>query len=243
MKLTICILAGGQGKRMKSDLPKVCHLFKNKPMIVHIINRSFELNSDKILIVTGKYNNIIQNTIKKYIDDDKFKKLRFIIQNDPLGTGHAIKCTLSNYDNNENVLILNGDTPNINKDLLLNFINSNGNNKLLVSKIDNPYGYGRVLLNKNNEILKIVEEKDASEIEKKTNIINSGIYLIESVNLIKYIPLIKNNNISNEFYLTDVIEIMLNNKIITNGYIINKKDNDLILGVNTLEQLNNLENL
>ena len=243
MKLTVCILAGGLGKRMKSNLPKVCHLFKNKPMVVHVINIALELKPEKIIIITGKYNEIIQETIKKYIDIKLFNKLSFVEQNEPLGTGHAVKCSLKDYNIDENVLILNGDTPNLSTKLLGEFVNNSSINKLLISEVDDSYGYGRIIMNNKNEIQKIVEEKDASEEEKKINKINSGIYLIQSKYLLEFIPLIQNNNKSNEYYLTDIIEIMINHKINIFGYLIDKKDNNLILGVNTIEQLNNLEEM
>ena len=93
------------------------------------------------------------------------------------------------------------------------------------------------------EILKIVEEKDANEEEKKVNKINSGIYLLKSCDLLKYILFITNKNKSNEYYLTDIIEIMLKNEIKTYGYLIDEKFNNEIIGINTLEQLKELENL
>ena len=242
--LSICILAGGQGKRMKSELPKVCVCFKGIPMIVHVIRVSLKLNASKIIIITGKFNEIIQNTIKKWLSNTDFEKLRFVIQEEPLGTGHAVKCSLDYYDLNENVLILNGDTPNLSFELLKNFIEYKlGFNKLLISEVIKPFGYGRIIMNYENEILKIVEEKDANEQEKIVNKINSGIYLINSNDLKKYILLIKNNNKSNEYYLTDIIELMLNDNIKTYGYLIDNSKNNEILGVNTLEQLTELENL
>lgn len=242
MRLSICILAGGEGKRMKSTLPKVLHLFKFKPMIVHVIEKSLELNPNKIIIVTGKHNNLIQKTIKKFIDEKYYSKITFVIQETPLGTGHAISCTLDKYVDNEMVLILNGDTPNITTDLLQKFTNKQ-ENRLLISEIDEPKGYGRIIMNTQNEIQKIVEEKDATESEKKINKINSGIYYLKSINLIQYIPKIKNNNKQNEYYLTDIVEILIENNNNIKGYLIDKEDNNLILGVNTIEQLNNLENL
>ena len=243
-KLSICILAGGQGKRMKSELPKVCVCFKGIPMIVHIIKKALKLDSGKIIIITGKFNEIIQDTVKLYLDNIDFKKLSFVIQEEPLGTGHAVKCSLDYYDLNENVLILNGDTPNLSFELLKNFIEYKlGFNKLLISEVIKPFGYGRIIMNYENEILKIVEEKDAKELEKIDNKINSGIYLINSNDLKKYNLLIKNNNKSNEYYLTDIIELMLNDNIKTYGYLIDNSKNNEILGVNTLEQLTELENL
>lgn len=242
MNLSICILAGGEGKRMNSTLPKVCHLFKNIPMIIHVVNQALELNPNKIIIVTGKHNELIQSTIKKYINIDIFHKFSFVIQETPMGTGHAILCTLGEYLENDKVLILNGDTPKITSLLLKDFIDK-GCNNLLISEIDDPFGYGRIIMNDKNEIQKIVEEKDASEEEKTINKINSGIYLIESKNLLEYIPLIKNNNKQKEYYLTDIIELMLNDHKEISGYLINKRDNNLILGVNTIDQLNNLEEI
>jgi len=245
--MKICILAGGQGKRMKSELPKVCVSFKGLPMIVHVIHVSLKLNPNKIIIITGKFNDIIQQTIKPWINIDDFDKLEFVIQEKPLGTGHAVKCSLGSYDYNnskEEVLILNGDCPNLDAELLSNFIEyKSGFNKLLISEINNPYGYGRILMNNKNEILKIVEEKDANEDERKVNKINSGIYLLRSIDLIKYMLFITNNNKSNEYYLTDIIEIMMNNCISTYGYLINKEFNNKILGINTIEQLKELENI
>ena len=245
--INVCILAGGQGKRMKTELPKVCVNFKGIPMIVHVIKKSLELKVKKIIIITGKFNEIIQNTIKPWINIDDFNNLVFVIQEEPLGTGHAVKCSIGKYDYdniNEQVLILNGDCPNLSVELLRNFIEfENGKNKLLISCIKNPYGYGRIMINNENEILKIVEEKDANEEEKKVNKINSGIYLLRSCDLAKYILFITNNNKSNEYYLTDIIEIMLNNEIKTYGYLIDEKYNNEIMGINTLEQLKELENL
>ena len=245
--INVCILAGGQGKRMKSELPKVCVNFKGIPMIVHVIKKSLELNVKKIIIITGKFNELIKNTIKPWISIDEFNKLVFIIQDEPLGTGHAVKCSIGSYDLNdinEQVLIVNGDCPNLSVELLIKFIEfESSKNKLLISCIENPNGYGRIMINNENEILRIVEEKDADEEEKKINKINSGIYLLRSCDLAKYILFITNNNKSNEYYLTDIIEIMLNSEIKTYGYLINEKYNNEIMGINTIDQLKELENL
>lgn len=242
MKLSVCILAGGEGKRMNSTLPKVLHLFKLKPMIVHVIEKSLELYPEKIIIVTGKHNNLIQKTIKEFIEEKYYKKLIFVIQETPLGTGHAISCTLNSYHNDEMVLILNGDTPNISTLLLQKFTNKE-ENRLLISEIEEPTGYGRILMNEKDEIQKIVEEKDASESEKQINKINSGIYYVKSQDLIEYVPKITNNNKQNEYYLTDIVELIVNDNKNIKGYLIKKEENNLILGVNTIEQLNNLEKL
>ena len=241
MELNICILAGGEGKRMKTNIPKVCNMYKNKPMIVYIIEESLKLNPRKVVIITGKHYNYIYETIKKYIIEN-FNKLYFVIQETPLGTGNAVLCSIKEYNDNEKVLILNGDCPNIKSNLLEKFI-ENEENKLMISEIENPFGYGRVIMNENNEIIKIIEEKDTNNEEKKINKINSGIYIIGSNDLKKYVLEIKNNNKQKEYYLTDIIEIMNNNNKIIKGYMINKDENKYIYGVNTIDDLNNLEKM
>ena len=106
MDLIVTILAGGLGKRMNSELPKVLHLFKNKPMLVHIIEQSLLLKPKNIVIITGKFDLLIRETVRNYIPMINMNKISFIIQDTPLGTGHAIKCCLNHFDNNSQVLIL-----------------------------------------------------------------------------------------------------------------------------------------
>ena len=150
-KLVITIMAAGEGKRMNSEIPKVLHLFKGEPMLVRIIKEAYLLNPDKIIIITGKYDNLIRLTLSDYIKSDIFKKLVFIIQKNPKGTGDAIKQTLDYYDDESNILILNGDMPLITSNLLDKFIKKYFNeSKIMVSKIDNPYGYGRILFENDN---------------------------------------------------------------------------------------------
>ena len=241
--LIVTILAGGEGKRMNSNIPKVLHMFNEKPMLVKIIETVMLINPKKIIIITGKYNDLIQETIAKYINNTE-SLIKYIIQDKQLGTGHAIKCCLpyynEYYNENEKILILNGDMPLITKDILDKFI-FNSNNfllNILVSKMDNPTGYGRIIYN-DNKFIKIVEEKDCNEYEKKINIINSGIYIVDSNILQKYIPLIENNNSQKEYYLTDIVKIV-NTNIEINTFLLDEKDNLFISGVNTINELNNL---
>ena len=142
----------------------------------------------------------------------------------------------------ENVLILNGDTPLLSSTLLNNFLENMCSAKILVSSLDNPYGYGRIIYDKNNNFIEIVEEKDCTEYEKNINIINAGIYLFHSSLLNKYIPIIGNKNAQKEYYLTDIIKIMRNiNNTEIKTYLI---DDDLkyqIHGVNTQQELKYLE--
>jgi len=245
-KLVVTIMAAGEGKRMKSDIPKVLHLFDGKPMLVRIINESVQLNPEKIIIITGKYDIMIKTTLSKYLEKNVLDKIIYIQQKNPQGTADAIKSTLDEYSEEDSVLILNGDMPLITFETLYNFVMSNGN--LLIAEIENPFGYGRIikdnshLNNKNNKIIKIIEQKDCNEEEKNINLVNVGIYLFSGLILKKYIPLIKNNNSQNEYYLTDLISIIKNNTNLDILYeIINQENNYQILGVNTKEELLELE--
>jgi len=240
--LVITIMAAGEGKRMNSSIPKVLHLFNNVPMLVRIINEANQLNPSKIIIITGKYDDLIKRTLKLFLDIT-FDKLTFVQQKNPNGTGDAINSTLHLYNENENVLILNGDMPLISSVLLHNFIKLNYDAQLLVAELDNPYGYGRILYNDENIFLGIKEEKDTNEEEKKIKIVNVGIYYFSSEILQKYIPLIDNNNVQNEYYLTDIVKIIKNSStIIIKTHLIEEELKYQILGVNTQDELIDLEN-
>jgi bifunctional UDP-N-acetylglucosamine pyrophosphorylase/glucosamine-1-phosphate N-acetyltransferase len=241
--LVVTIMAAGEGKRMNSDIPKVLHKFKGIPMLIRIILEVIKLSPKKIIIITCKHDLLIKNTIMRTLEYNIFQELIFVQQNIPNGTGYAIKCTLNYYEDNENVLILNGDMPLISNKLLYNFVKDLDSAKLLVSKLENSYGYGRIIYDDNNKFIGIIEEKDCNENEKKINIINAGIYFFNSDILKKYIPLIDNNNVQKEYYLTDIIKIIRNNNsnIDIKTYLIEDQLKYQIQGVNTQEELKNLE--
>jgi len=239
--LTITILAAGEGKRMRSSIPKVLHLFRGKPMLVRIIETAIELKANKIIIITGKYDELIRDTIKKYMENN-IDNLIFVRQSSPLGTGDAIKSCLYAYTEEDKVLILNGDMPLINKNILQKFINNDEQMSILVAKFSNPHGYGRIILDKDGEFIEIVEEKDCSEKEKKIDIINSGLYYVDAKLLIKYVPMIENNNTQKEYYLTDIVKIVKKNEAISiKTYLLDEDDNIYICGINTPEELAALE--
>jgi len=241
MNLTITILAAGEGKRMRSSIPKVLHLFQGKPMLVSIIETSKELHATKIIIITGKHHVLIKETISKYMDIDN---LLFIQQASPLGTGDAIKSCLPSYNKEDKVLILNGDMPLINKEILEKFIDASPYDmNILVARFPNPSGYGRILYNEKKEFIEIVEEKDCSPEQKKIDIINSGLYYINAELLMKYIPMIENRNSQKEYYLTDIVKIVKHTEQINiNTFLICQDENKFISGVNTLDELKMLEN-
>ena len=241
--LVILIMAGGMGKRMESDLPKVLHCISEKPMLFHVIEKSIQLNPKKIGIIVGKFREIIIKTIKLYFSEEIFHKyFEFIDQSAPQGTGHAIQCCrdlLGQYTES-NVLILSGDVPLIQPetmDKLIKYLNDDYC-ALIVNNNDNPYGYGRIIANDQQEFCKIVEEKDCSKDERLVTLVNSGIYAFQATILYKYLPYLNNNNSQKEYYLTDIIKIIKDNeKCNINMYVMPKESEYEVMGVNTKQQL------
>jgi len=248
--LVVTIMAAGEGKRMKSDIPKVLHLFKFAPMLVRIIIEVNRLNPKKIIIITGKFDKLIKDTLIDYLNDTIYKKIIFVKQEIANGTGGAIKSSLSCYSNNDNILILNGDMPLIKASLLKQIINGKINT-LLVTDLENPSGYGRILYGvSDNKFIGIREEKDCSDEERIIKTVNVGIYYFNGSVLKKYIPMINNDNVQNEYYLTDIVKVIceanneleeLENKIELNTFLVDEDNKYQILGVNTKEELEELQ--
>ena len=236
--LIVTIMAAGEGKRMNSNLPKVLHMIKNKPMLVRVIETARLLNPVKLIVVVGKHKDLIQTTLSKYIS---LNDIIFVEQSEALGTGDAIKSCLLEYADNGPVLILNGDMPLITLDILKKVTNCESDASIITAKFENPSGYGRVFTTRNGRVLKIIEEKDCSEIEKENNIINTGIYCIHSVFLKEFIPKINNSNAQKEYYLTDVIKLMNQRLIPVQSILLDENENIFVSGVNTPEELANLE--
>lgn len=248
--MIVIIMAGGLGKRMNTELPKVLNQVIVKenpsisyPMLIHVILTASKLNPKRIFIVVGKFIDIICQTIQEYVDNKILTNpelFEFIKQEPALGTGHAILCTLPRIQNylNSNALILSGDVPLISYDTLINLCGQT--NKILITKLSDPFGCGRILFN-GNFIIGIVEEKDCNTEQKLIQYVNCGIYQIAVKDLIDLIPQISNSNKSNEYYLTDIIELMVKNNIPIDKFELEKDSQFQIKNVNTkkdLEELN-----
>ena len=208
-KLVIIILAGGLGKRMNSTIPKVLLHINGVSMLSKVTDLALSLNPGKLLIVIN--DTIINHPEFKIKETNTIIKL--INQHQPKGTGDAVKCCLPHLTPNSNVLILSGDVPLLKQETIEHFI-KNGVDSVLVTKVENPTGFGRIIFEEKNEekneekklIQKIVEEKDSTEEEKKINIVNTGIYYLSYKRIINNILQLNNNNNSKEYYLTDLIK-------------------------------------
>ena len=198
------ILAAGKGTRMKTELPKCAFPLLKKPMVTYIIEALESINIDQIICVVGHKKEVLQDILKD--------RVKYAIQEEQLGTGHAVKCALDFIDDNGYTIILPGDTPLIDKEILDQLIEVHKSNKndftIGTIVLDNPFGFGRIVRDSSNSVLRIVEEKDASEEERKIKEINTGLFLVDNFLLKKALLEIKNNNAKGEYYLTDIVEIL-----------------------------------
>ena len=245
------IMAGGLGKRMESTIPKVLHKINNIPMINRVLSKlmllSDVVNVEKILVVVGKYKNEIKTAIEKQtVLCSILSKIIYVTQPEALGTGHAIQCCrneLLNYIDSD-VLILSGDVPMLTSITMANLLLLKSKVKIITTTLDNPSGYGRILTNNSNQFDKIVEQKDCTNDELNIKRVNGGIYAINSLLLCKYLPYLKNDNNQKEFYLTDIIEIIKREENVDIDMLEIEKHNVIeIIGVNTIQQLKELEDL
>ena len=241
-KLHVLILAGGLGKRMQSDLPKVLHKLMGKPMLVRVIETAFSLSPEKIFLIVGKYEPVIRETLAQYVSLDN---IIFVNQTEALGTGHAVQCALPELlqlPKKDKVLILSGDVPLLKENTMKSMFSSNHSVNLLTTQYDDPHGYGRIVTDKKGNFLKITEEKDCNEEERQIQVINAGVYSFDIESLCNYLPKITNNNAQQEYYLTDIFELILKDAPIQIGLIELPKERSLeLIGVNTKEQLEELE--
>ena len=199
-KLSIVILAAGKGTRMQSQTPKVLHQICGKEMLYYSIKESLKL-SDDVSVVLGYKAQEIQEAMEQYFPNT----LHFILQdleNYP-GTGGALKNYHPKY---KKVLVLNGDMPLIQADELKHFLSLESDIIMSILDLPNTKGYGRVKI-QNNEVLEIIEEKDASPEILSLSTLNAGVYCFRSEILETYLPKLQNHNAQKEYYLTDIIAL------------------------------------
>ena len=238
MSTDIVILAGGQGKRMQSEKPKVLHQLGGKTLLEHVLNSAqhflSQTSGGSIHIVIGYGADKVKASINN-------RTVKWYLQEQQLGTGHAIQQVLLGLNPDHRTLILYGDVPLIHVDTLtsLNLACNNENLAILTAYIQNPIGYGRIIRNRNNDVISVIEQKDATPEQQQINEINTGIMVVPSNKLQHWATQLKNNNAQAEFYLTDIIAMAVtdNIPIVTSHPL----ENIEIKGINTPSQLIDLE--
>ncbi|CAM3759726.1 bifunctional UDP-N-acetylglucosamine diphosphorylase/glucosamine-1-phosphate N-acetyltransferase GlmU [Polynucleobacter antarcticus] len=249
--MNIVILAAGQGKRMKSALPKVLQTLAGKPLLQYVLNTALELQTKNTkngpIVVIGHgaadVKAFLLNAVKQ---DPRYGKVSTAIQAEQKGTGHAVLQALPKLDLNEPTLVLYGDVPLTSKKTLAKLVTlADGVRRqdcalaLLTQSLSNPSGYGRIVRDIDGSVQEIVEEKDATSTQKKIQEINTGIMVLPSNSLKKWLKALRASNAQGEYYLTDVIAMA-----VKDGVPIRTTQADAeyeTVGVNSRDQLAALE--
>lgn len=199
--LSVVILAAGKGTRMYSDLPKVLHPLAGKPMVQHVIDTALKLGAQNVHLVYGHGGDLL----KEKLSD---QPLNWVLQAEQLGTGHAMQQAAPHFSDDEDVLMLYGDVPLISGETLQRLLAAKpqGGIGLLTVKLVDPTGYGRIM-RENDNVVGIVEHKDATAEQHKINEINTGILVASGRDLKRWLGKLDNNNAQGEYYITDIIAL------------------------------------
>jgi bifunctional UDP-N-acetylglucosamine pyrophosphorylase / glucosamine-1-phosphate N-acetyltransferase len=235
---TAVILAAGKGTRMKSSLPKVLHQVGGKPMVQHVLTAAKQAGALKNIVVIGFGADSVRQTIGPQAE--------YVVQAEQLGTGHAVmqaRQILEGFVGT--VMVLCGDTPLLKTELLARLYETHRKTKsaatVLTAKMPDAHGYGRVIRDAGGKVVKIVEQKDASSAELAVNEINTGIYCFESAPLFAALAGITCENAQGEYYLTDVISILVNQGDPVGAVI--AEDHQDTMGINSRLQLAGAEKI
>lgn len=227
------ILAAGKGTRMESDLPKVLHAIDGRPMVAYVIDAIQEICDGGIYLVVGYQ-------ADKVIAACKDAGVDFVHQYEQLGTGHAVQqCEEALKGFEGTVIVLNGDVPCLRSTTIDSFRRAHLKNgaaaTVLSAKLDDPTGYGRIVKDADGGLFGIVEEKDADPKTKRIREINSGLFCFDKSKLFEALRSTGRENAQNEYYLTDVVQILRGNGETVGAYCV--EDAAEVAGVNTEEEL------
>jgi len=238
MSLAVVIMAAGKGTRMNSDLPKVLHPANGRPVVEYVIEKSQSLDPESIVLIVGHQAEMVREATARF-------PVSYALQQPQLGTGHAVmqaEPLLNDFIGE--IIILSGDAPLFTtrtlKELLAYHRSRNAVATVLTAEMADPAGYGRIIRNDGGEeVLRIVEQKDASELERAVTEINSGVYVFDAKELFSALHGITNSNAQQEYYLTDVFGICFGKGKKVCAFKVS--DPNEIRGINTPEQLREAE--
>ncbi|WEV43944.1 bifunctional UDP-N-acetylglucosamine diphosphorylase/glucosamine-1-phosphate N-acetyltransferase GlmU [Lactobacillus sp. ESL0684] len=207
MKKFVVVLAAGKGTRMKSKLYKVLHPVCGKPMVEHVVDAAQAIAPDQVVTVVGNGADDVKRVLQG--------KSKFVLQEKQLGTGDAVLTTQSELaDKTGATLVITGDTPLFTSQTLqklFDYHQKKGNAAtVLTAQAPDPYGYGRIIRDEQDNVLRIVEQKDGNSDELKVKEINTGVFCFDNEQLFAALKKVNNDNAQGEYYLTDVLEILRN---------------------------------
>ena len=242
--LDVLILAAGLGTRMRSNLAKVLHKLDGRPLINHVCRTATALAPRKVYVVIGHQGEDVKSAVLEELDE---AYAGFVWQKEQLGTGHAVNAAREFLENEDStLLVLSGDVPMIRAETLAALVQQHRSHRgrgaactILTVKLDDPTGYGRIIRDDHGLFDHIVEQKDASEDERKIREINSGIYCFDTRKLFQALQSVKNENAQGEYYLTDVPGVL--RELGEDIAIYHHADAHEIEGINNRVQLADLE--
>lgn len=205
--LSVAIMAAGKGTRMQNkDVPKVCNLLNGRTLIEYVVNQARQLQPEKIVVIAGHMREQVIRAVSG-------PGVYFVVQEPQLGTAHAVEMTRPEFkDFDGDILVLSGDAPLLQMRTLYKLIETHkkGNYAatMLVANAPDPKGYGRVVRTPTGLFDRVVEEKDATEAERKISEINSGIYVFDAIKLFENLTKVGNDNAQKEYYLPDVLTFL-----------------------------------
>jgi len=234
MTLEIIILAAGQGKRMLSDRPKVLHNLAGKPLVQHVIETSRILNPESLHLVVGHGGDQVRAALPDF-------DLGYVVQEQQLGTGHAVAQAIGSVKNDATILVLYGDVPLTPVAVLERLLEIARQDALaiLTTRLENPTGYGRIVRDSAEQVCAIVEEKDANPEQREIREVNSGIMAMPAARLKAWVPELSAENAQGEYYLTDIVALAVEQGIRVET-VITEQFMD-VQGVNDKTQLAQLE--
>jgi bifunctional UDP-N-acetylglucosamine pyrophosphorylase / glucosamine-1-phosphate N-acetyltransferase len=233
MPLDVIVLAAGQGKRMRSALPKVLHPLGGRPLLAHVLDSARALGARNTVVVHGHGAEAVRNAFAG-------AEAKWVLQGEQLGTGHAVQQAAPLVGSDGKVLILYGDVPLVRVETLKRLIDAAGDGvAITTAELDDPRGYGRIVRDPNGSVVRIVEEKDATADERALREINAGLMVLPARRLGAWLAAIGNRNAQKEYYLTDVVGLALRDGVSVNALKID--DPMEVAGVNSKRELAALE--
>lgn len=232
--LNVVILAAGKGTRMYSDKPKVLHALAGKPLVQHVLDCAVLLQPQQVCVVYGHGGETVPTAMQQYA-------AKFVVQEPQLGTGHAVQQAMPYLDDDALTMVLYGDVPLIQADTLQRMRQAGEGLILLTVNLKNPMGYGRIVRNAQDEVLGIIEEKDASLEQRKICEVNTGVLLAPTKLLRNWLENLQNNNSQSEYYLTDIVSMAVQQGVAV--HTVQPAHEWEIQGINSKSQLAALERI